>query len=140
MNLKENIFRINTLILEDKFEDKVRKLIDKFGFEYVFQTIGYNVIDYITKEEKINFIKSKVEQLSDEFGGSGISPHELYREPIFYGETKDELRQIEYFSKTHVYVDVYDLLTDSHLGDFTVVYEALSNELLQEVFEFFLSE
>lgn len=140
MNLQENIHRIQNLISEEDLGTKIRKLIDKFGFLHMYETMGEIILDYLTKDDKLNFIREKVKQLSEEFGGGGISPHELYREPIFYGETNEELRQIEYLNDRGVYVDVYDLLSDSHVGDFFRNYENLPDSVLNEVFNFLLDE
>lgn len=140
MNLKENIYRIQSLILKEDLETKIRKLIDKFGFSHVYGIMGDVILKYITNDEKIEFIKNKLKEISEEFGGSGISVHELNREPILYGETNNELRQIEYFNQSGVYVDVYDLDTDSHIGDFRVMYESLKDNILNDVFEFFIDE
>lgn len=140
MNLQENIHRIQNLISEEDLGTKIRKLIDKFGFLHMYETMGEIILDYLTKDDKLNFIREKVKQLSEEFGGSGISTHELNREPIFYNETDEELRQIEYLNDKGVYIDVYDLSFDSHVGDFFRNYEGLSDDILNEVFYFLLYE
>lgn len=140
MNLKENIFRIQSLISENDLGNNIRKLIDKFGFLQMYKTMGEIILGYVTKDDKLNFIKEKVIELSEEFGGGGISTDELFKEPIFYGETNEELHQIEYLNDRGVYVDVYDLSTDSHVGDFFNDYENLPDDILNEVFKFLLHE
>lgn len=138
MNLKENIFRIQSLLFENNLNDKVLKLVDKFGIEYVYETIGHVVINYLSKDDKIKFIKNKVALLCEEFCSSGISVHELNREPIFYKEENGELEQIEYFNDYGVYVDVYN--DDDHISDYMIYYEVLPEDSLNDVFEFFIYE
>ena len=138
MNLQENIFRIQSLLSENNLKDKVLKLVDKFGIEYVYETMGDVVINYLSKDHKIKFIKNKVALLCEEFGGGGISVEDLYREPIFYKEENGELEQIEYFNDYGVYVDVYN--EDEHIDDYMVYYEVLPEDSLNNVFEFFIYE
>ncbi len=138
MNLQENIFRIQSLLSENNLKDKVLKLVDKFGIEYVYETMGDVVINYLSKDDKIKFIKNKVALLCEEFGSSGISVHDLYRDPIFYKEENGELEQMEYFDNYNVYVDVYDEV--DHLDEYMIHYEMLPEDSLNDVFEFFIYE
>ena len=87
MNLNENIYRINTLIYENKRGVIIKNLIDKVGVVDAIKMVGnYHTIEpYLKVIDKVNFIKEKVYEISEALGGgSGISLEELYEQPIFY--------------------------------------------------------
>ena len=141
MNLQENIHRIKTLMTEDKKEQTIRNMIDTMGLLHTISMVGnyYTIEPYLKEIDKVNFIKEKVSQIADEFGGSGVGLGELDESPIFYGENEYELRQIEYLGKESVYVDVYDKDSDAHIGDFRVVYESLPGHILNELVELLIN-
>ena len=142
MNLIENIQRINTLISEDKKEETIRTIIDKMGVANAIKMTGnyYIVEPYLKVVDKVNFIKEKVSQLSDDFGGNGFGLVEIGEAPIFYGEDEDELRQIEYLGRKQLYVDVYSSDSNSNLGDFKVNYESLPGQILDELVEILINQ
>ena len=127
MNLIENVQRINTLISEDKKEHTIRTMIDKMGVADAIKMTGnyYMIEPYLKEIDKVNYIKEKVSQLSDDFGGNGFGLVEIDESPIFYSEDEDELRQIEYLGRKQLYVDVYSSDNNSNIGDFKVHYESL---------------
>ena len=88
--------------------------------------------------DKVNFIKEKVDELSEWLGG-GFGLVEIDEEPIHYDEDENELRQIEYLGKNGVTVDVYDVDMSSHLGDFNVKYENLPVQIIEELVEILLN-
>lgn len=141
MNLIENIQRINTLISEDKKEDAIRTIIDKMGVANAIKMTGnyYMIEPYLKVVDKVNFIKEKVSQLSDYFGGNGFGLVEIDEAPIFYSEDEDELNQIEYLGRKQLYVDVYSSDSNSNIGDFNVKYESLPVEIIEQLVEILLN-
>ena len=141
MNLIENIQRINTLISEDKKEHTIRTIIDKMGVANAIKMTGnyYMIEPYLKEIDKVNYIKERVSQLSDDFGGNGFGLVEIDEAPIFYSEDEYELRQIEYLGKKQLYVDVYSSDSNSNIGDFNVKYESLPGQILDELVEILLN-
>ena len=139
MNLNENIHRIKSLMSEDK-EDSKREMIRSLGLADAIKYFGnyYTIEPYLKVIDKVNFIKEKVAEISEELGG-GFGLVEIFEEPIHYGEDENELRQIEYLGKNRVTVDVYDANMDSHIGDFNVKYESLPVQIIEELVEVLLN-
>ena len=142
MNLIENIQRINTLISEDKKEHTIRTMIDKMGVADAIKMTGnyYMIEPYLKEIDKVNYIKERVSQLSDEFGGNGFGLVEIDESPIFYSEDEDELRQIEYLGRKQLYVDVYSSDSNSNIGDFKVQDESLPGQILDELVEILINK
>ena len=142
MNLIENIQRINTLISEDKKEHTIRTMIDKMGVANAIKMTGnyYMIEPYLKEIDKVIYIKEKVSQLSDDFGGNGFGLVEIDEAPIHFGEEDGELRQIEYLGRKQLYVDVYDEEIGSHRGDFKVQYESLPGQILDELVEILINK
>ena len=140
MNIIENIQRINTLISENDRDKTIRNLIDKLGISDAIKMAGnYYVIEpYLKEIDKINFIKEKVNDLTEWIGG-GVGLVEIDEEPIHYDEDENEIRQIEYLGKDSVTVDVYDADMDGHLGEFNVNYHSLPSQILNELVEILLN-
>jgi hypothetical protein len=146
MNLYENIQRINTLISEDRKDETIKTMIDKYGLNHVVKLIGgYDTVlnilgnEYFTDDIKIKYVKDKVNDLSDNYGG-GVGLAEIGESPIFYGENEDTLKQIEYLGKNFVYVDVYKGNGESYTGDFSVTYDTLPTQVLDELFRVLLNQ
>jgi hypothetical protein len=142
MNLIENIQRINTLISENDRDKAIRNMIDKMGVADAIKMTGnyYMIEPYLKEIDKVNYIKEKVSQLSDEFGGNGFGLVEIDEAPLFYGEDEDELRQIEYLGRKQLYVDVYSSDSNSNIGDFKVQYESLPGQILDELVEILINK
>ena len=145
MNLYENIQRIQSLLTENK-EEIIKNMIDKHGLNHVIKLMsGYDSVlnslgrEYFTNDVKLKYVKEKVNELCDEYG-SGVALTEIDESPIFYYETEDGIRQIEYLSKNKVYVDVYEGNGHTHVGDFTVMYENLPTQILNELFEMLINQ
>ncbi len=139
MNLHENIHRIHQMmgvINESKKSETIRNLIDKMGISDAIKMVGnYYVIEpYLKEIDKVNFIKDKVNDLTEWIGG-GVGLVEINEEPIHYDEDENELKQIEYLNTNSVTVDVYDADMNRHLGDFNVKYESLPGQILDELVE-----
>ena len=139
MNLNENIHRIKSLMSEDK-EDSKREMIRSLGLADAIKYFGnyYTIEPYLKVVDKVNFIKEKVAELCEEFGG-GFGLVEIDEEPIHYGEDENELRQIEYLRKNGVTVDVYEADMNGHMGDFNVMYESLPVQIIEELVEILLN-
>jgi hypothetical protein len=140
MNLHENIHRIHQMmgvINESKKGETIRHLIDKMGVAGAIKMVGnyYMIEPYLKEIDKVNYIKEKVSQISDELGGNGFGLVEVDSAPILYSEDEDELRQIEYLGRKQLYVDVYSSDSNSNLGDFKVNYESLPGQILDELVE-----
>lgn len=142
MNLIENIQRINTLISENERDRAIRNMIDKMGVADAIKMTGnyYMIEPYLKKIDKINYVKERVSQISDEFGGNGFGLVEIDSPPIFYGEDENELRQIEYLGRKQLYVDVYSSDNNSNIGDFKVQYESLPGQILDELVEILINK
>jgi len=140
MRLHEDIYRIQSLITENK-ETVIKNMINKFGIYDTIKMVGgyYKIEPYLKEIDKVNFIKEKVSQISDELGGNGFGLVEINVEPIFYSEDEYELRQIEYLGRKQLYVDVYSSDSNSNLGDFKVNYESLPGQILDELVEIFVN-
>jgi len=143
MNLQENIKRI---LREESKKDLVKTMIDNYGlYDTIKYVGGYDKIKQfiwdikISKEDKIDFIKDVVTMLAESHRETGISTFELGMSPILYGESDDQLEQIEYFNPEGIYVDVYTGHEfDTHYGSFTERYEDLSDDILDEVYKFMI--
>ena len=142
MNLIENIHRINTLISENDRDKAIRNMIDKMGVADAIKMTGnyYMIEPYLKEIDKVNYVKERVSQLSDEFGGNGFGLVEIDEAPIHFGEEDGELRQIEYLGRKQLYVDVYDEEINSHRGDFKVQYESLPGQILDELVEILINK
>ena len=140
MNLIENIQRISTLISEDKKDETIRNMIDKMGVADAIKLAGnYYIIEpYLKEIDKVNFIKEKVNDLTEWIGG-GVGLVEIDEEPIHYDEDENELKQIEYLGKNGVTVDVYDADMNRHTGEFNVNYHSLPSQILNELVEILLN-
>jgi len=129
------------VISEDKKGETIRNLIDRLGVSDAIKMVGnyYMIEPYLKEIDKVNYIKEKVSQISDEFGGNGFGLVEVDSAPILYSEDENELRQIEYLGRKQLYVDVYSSDSNSNLGDFKVNYESLPGQILDELVEIFVN-
>ena len=125
---------------EDKDDDK-REMIRSLGLADAVKYFGnyYKVEPYLKEIDKVNYIKEKVSQLADEFGGAGFGLVEIDEDPIHFSEQDSELRQIEYLGKNRAMVDVYDEDMGSHLGDYNIPYESLPSQIIEELVEILLN-
>ena len=145
MNLHENIHRIHQMmgvITENDRGETIKNLVDRLGVSDAIKMVGnyYMIEPYLKEIDKVNYIKERVSQLCDEFGGNGFGLVEINEEPIHFGEEDGELRQIEYLGRKQVYVDVYDEDMGSHKGDFRVQYESLPGQILDELVEILINK
>ena len=141
MNLQENIERIHeimgTVIAEDKMDKVIKNMINTVGLESTFKMVGdYDLaMSYITKEDKIEFIKETVYKLNGEYDGEGIRLAELNISPILFYENDDEISQVEYLVPDGAYIDIYSKEHERHIKDYKIPYEKLDDEILNELFK-----
>ena len=143
MNLQENIHRIKQMmgvINEGKKDETIRNMIDKMGVADAIKMVGnyYAIEPYLKEIDKVNFIKEKVNDLTEWIGG-GVGLVEIDEEPIHYDEDENEIRQIEYLGTNSVVVDVYDADMNRHTGEFNVNYHNLPSQILNELVEILLN-
>jgi hypothetical protein len=124
------------VINEDKKDETIRNLIDRLGVSDAIKMVGnyYLIEPYLKEIDKVNYIKEKVSQISDEWGVNGFGLVEVDSAPILYSEDENELRQIEYLGRNQLYIDVYND-GNSHVGDLNVKYESLPGQILDELVE-----
>jgi hypothetical protein len=139
MNLIENIQRIHNLISEDKKEDTIRTMIDKMGIVDAIKMMGnyYEIEPYLKEVDKVNFIKEKVRELSEDNRGVGL--YEINEDPLHYSDEDREEHQIEWLGLTSVDVSVYEDEYSGHLRDYYVRYESLPGQILDELAEILLN-
>ena len=141
MNLQEQINRIQKLITEDK-TDVIKNMISKHGLYHTIQLMGgyENMLNHIDHEEindddKIVFIKEVVNELSETYGGTGLSTYETGMSPVIYSRYKDEISEIDYFGNKRVMINVYGgYKYDTNLSTFAMNYEDLPTDVLDNVF------
>ena len=150
MNLQENISRIQSmmgLITEDK-DSLTKKMIDELGVMATINLMGgfdYSMEDYISKENKIKFIKEVVEKLCEKYDDVEVAQYNLNGNQVQYDEEEGEKQMIEYYRPEFVIVERYkygeeDVYDDYYLGSFEVPYEELSHSLINEIFHLMLEE
>ena len=143
MNLQENIHRIHQMmgvITENDRGETIKNLVDRLGVSDAIKLVGnyYMIEPYLKEIDKVNFIKEKVNDLTEWIGG-GVGLVEIDEEPIHYDEDENEIRQIEYLGTNSVVVDVYDADMNRHTGEFNVQYESLPGQILDELVEVLLN-
>ena len=145
MNLQENIQRIHEImggvITEDRKEMFIKNMIDDIGIENTIKMVGdyHEVEPFLKLIDKINYIKEKVGIL-DNYSDEGIALYELNEEPIYYTEEDGELHQIEYLYVNKVMVDVYGDGNGIHMDEYTIPYESLSVDIIEELFDMLLDK
>ena len=126
------------IIKESKFKETIIDNIDKNGlldtltvtnmtFTKLSSMIG---MDYLTNKIMIQFIKDVVDK------NGTFSVHDIGEDPIYYYKFGDGYREISYFGRKFVAVDVYN--ENNNLGNFHVRYESLDDDKLMEVFDFIM--
>jgi len=140
MNLNENIYRIKSLMSEDK-EDSKREMIRSLGLADAIKYFGnyYTIEPYLKVVDKVNFIKEKVTELSELLGDDGIiDVYDIGEEPIDYEEEDGEIHQIESLGKTSVSISIYDEEFE-YVSDYYVKYENLPVEVIERLVEMLLN-
>lgn len=135
IELKKNIHRIKSLMVEEKENPLIRKMIDEVGVENTIKMIGdFDMVKpYLTIDDKISYVKERATKISYDFGGSGFGLSEVNEYPIEYETGQYKEQQIEYIGRDGVYVDVYSIPDDTHIGDFFVLFDDLREDILDEI-------
>jgi len=142
MNLQENIHRIHQMmgvINEDNRPNVIKKMIDDLGVTIAIKMVGnyYAIEPYLKVIDKVNFIKEKVRELSDD--GAGVGLQEIDEEPLHYSDEDGEIHQIEWLGITSVDISVYEDEYSGHLRDYYVKYEGLPVEIIEQLVEILLN-
>lgn len=120
--------------ISDRVRDRFYSFLNNNSLMTAISFFGHDKVSEIldeveiSKEDRINFIKDVIH----EYGP--LSVFDLNEDPIHYGRTKDEYREIHYFGKTRVDVKVWDEYFNDQ-GDFDVSYEALDDSSIHDIFE-----
>jgi hypothetical protein len=106
------------------------------GYEKILNTVGH---EYFTNDDKIDFIKQVVYNLSKKNDTSGLVFNDVGLDSVTFG-TPDpyglEFQQIEYFDIDYIVIEVYN--KDSHITDFIEKYENLDDNTLDNIFTFMI--
>jgi hypothetical protein len=129
--MKDLIRRVLKEEVKNKIESQIDKLgllqfmkISKMSFAKIFSVAG---MDFLTNKIMIQFIKDVVDK------NGSFSVYDIDVDPIRYNKAGDEYRDISYFGRKFVAVDVYSGY--NNLGNFHVRYEDIGDEKLIEVFD-----
>jgi hypothetical protein len=132
--MKDLVRRVIKEEVKNKIESQINKLglfqfmkISKMSFAKIFSVVG---MDFLTNKIMIQFIKEVVDE------NGSFSVYDINEDPIQYNKSGDEYREISYFGRKFVAVDVYN--ENNNLGNFHVMYENLSDDKLMEVFDFIM--
>ena len=129
--MKDLIRRVLKEEVKNKIESQIDKLgllqfmkISKMSFAKIFSVAD---MDFLTNKIMIQFIKDVVDK------NGSFSVYDIDVDPIRYNKAGDEYRDISYFGRKFVAVDVYSGY--NNLGNFHVRYEDIGDEKLIEVFD-----
>ena len=152
MNLQENIYRIQSLITENR-EEMMKNMIDKHGWYYVIKLMGgydSKLDKYVTNENIVDLIKSIVTKLCEdaddiEVGGADFGPN-----PILYRETPTQQHLISFYRPEGVVIERFGTEDDDedygidngddYLGSYLKSYDKLSPSMLTEILHLLLTQ
>ena len=126
------------MIKEGK-DSNIPNMIKTLGISDAIKYFGnyYTIEPYLKEIDKVNFIKEKVRELSDD--GSGVGLHEINEEPLHYSDEDGEEHQIEWLGLTSVDISVYEDEYSGYLRDYYVKYESLPSQIIEELVEILLN-
>jgi hypothetical protein len=126
------------IIKEDK-DNSISDMIKTLGVSDAIKYFGnyYKIEPYLKVIDKVNFIKEKVRELSDD--GSGVGLHEINEDPLHYSDEDGEEHQIEWLGRTSVDISIYETEFSSHLRDYYAKYESLPVQIIEELVEILLN-
>jgi hypothetical protein len=138
----EHLRNLQEETINEDFKEDLIKVIDRDGLETASKLVsGYdNLInllgDYqIPKKVKIRTIKEYMERI----GGVGLA--EINQDAIPYIETNTEYQEIVHLSINNVIIDRWGGYNNqTHLGQFTVRYENLTEKTIDDIVEIVLNE
>lgn len=152
MKLHENIYRIQSLLTEDR-DEMMKNMIDKHGWYHVIKLMGgfdSKLDKYVTNENIVDLVKSIVTKLCEdaddiEVGGADFGPI-----PILYRETRTQQHLISFYRPEGVVIERYGTEDedeefgidngDDYLGSYVKRYESLSPSLLTEILHLLLTQ
>jgi hypothetical protein len=122
--------------------EKITKLINSLGLFRAAKFVGgYDTLiklmgkNNIPKDIKVEAIKEFIE------GFGGIDFSEINGDPIPYGESNNEYREITYLGTIRVIVYVWGgYNNDTHQGKFGVRYEDLPEKILDDIINILMDE
>jgi len=134
----KNVKSCDDIIKEDK-DNSISDMIKTLGVSDAIKYFGnyYKIEPYLKVIDKVNFIKEKVRELSDD--GSGVGLHEINEDPLHYSDEDGEEHQIEWLGPTSVDISVYEDEYSGHLRDYYVKYESLPVQIIEELVEILLN-
>ena len=134
----KNVKSCDDIIKEDK-DNSISDMIKTLGVSDAIKYFGnyYKIEPYLKVIDKVNFIKEKVRELSDD--GSGVGLHEINEDPLHYSDEDGEEHQIEWLGPTSVDISVYEDEYSSHLRDYYAKYESLPVQIIEELVEILLN-
>jgi hypothetical protein len=134
----KNVKSCDDIIKEDK-DNSISDMIKTLGVSDAIKYFGnyYKIEPYLKVIDKVNFIKEKVRELSDD--GSGVGLHEINEDPLHYSDEDGEEHQIEWLGPTSVDISIYETEFSSHLRDYYAKYESLPVQIIEELVEILLN-
>ena len=126
-------------VIQENKENSIPKMIKILGvYDAIRYFGGYHKIEpYLTETDKVNFIKEKVIELSEDNSGFGLV--EINEEPLHYGDEDGEIHQIEWLGLTSVDISVYEDEFSGHLSDYYVKYENLPSHIIELLVEILIN-
>ena len=147
MNLQENIYRIQSLLSENK-EEMIKNMISKHGLYHSIKLMGGlqpDIEKYISIEDMIDFIKTAVTELCDEIDDIEVGGGD-FGNRIVYKETEDQIHLIEFYRREGVVIEKYVTAGDdyddgdNYLGSYLKRYEQLSPSILTEILHLLITQ
>ena len=134
----KNVKSCDDIIKEDK-DSSISDMVKTLGVSDAIKYFGnyYKIEPYLKVIDKVNFIKEKVRELSDD--GSGVGLHEINEDPLHYSDEDGEEHQIEWLGPTSVDISIYETEFSSHLRDYYAKYESLPVQIIEELVEILLN-
>lgn len=152
MNLHENIYRIQSLLTEDR-DEMMKNMIDKHGLYHLIKLMGgfdSKLDKYVTNENIVDLIKSIVTKLCDEADDIEVGGADFGPMPILYRETPTQQHLISFYRPEGVVIERYGTEDedeefgidngDNYLGSYVKRYESLSPSLLTEILHLLLTQ
>ena len=126
-------------VIQENKDNSIPNMIKTLGISDAIKYFGnyYTIEPYLKEVDKVNFIKEKVRELSEDNSGFGLV--EINEEPLHYGEEDGEIHQIEWLGLTSVDISVYEDEFSGHLSDYYVKYESLPSQIIEELVEILLN-
>ena len=152
MNLQENIQRIKQMMIKEDEVPLIKRMIDDIGLYKTIKVMGgfdYSMEEYVSKEDKITFIKEIVTKLCEEYDDVEVGgPYFSRNMGIIYDETYEEKQIIEFYNPVFITVERFTKEVDGaeydyddfYLGSFQVPYEELTHSLINEIFNLMITK